>query len=86
MILGHSVEGRPILGYQVDEPSATRRLLAAGCVHGDETADEAITPAVDVDPSSGRGALREIGRASRIGRGNPGECNSTVAQPGSTDL
>lgn len=43
VILGYSVEGRPILGYQVGEPSATRRLLAVGCVHGDETAGEAIT-------------------------------------------
>ena len=43
VVLGHSVEGRPILGYQVGDPAASRRLLAVGCVHGDETAGEAIT-------------------------------------------
>jgi protein MpaA len=43
VILGHSVEGRPIRGYQVGAPTATRRLLVVGCVHGNETAGEAIT-------------------------------------------
>ena len=43
-------------------------------------------PAVEVDPCSGREALREIARASRIGLGKPGECDSTGGQPDSTEL
>jgi protein MpaA len=43
VILGRSVEGRPIHGFQVGDPTATRRLLVVGCIHGNETAGEAIT-------------------------------------------
>src|SRR5436190_10677433 len=41
-VIGHSVEGRPIRAYVVGDPSAPRHILVVGCVHGNETAGEAI--------------------------------------------
>ncbi|HEU5476700.1 MAG TPA: M14 family zinc carboxypeptidase [Gaiellaceae bacterium] len=42
VVLGHSVEGRPIVAYEVGDPRAARRELVVGCVHGDERAGIAI--------------------------------------------
>ena len=42
-IVGRSVLGRPIVAHVVGDPSVRRRILIVGCVHGDETAGEAIT-------------------------------------------
>ena len=42
VVLGHSVEGRPIVAYEVGDPSAARRELVVGCVHGDERAGIAV--------------------------------------------
>ena len=42
-VVGHSVRHRPITAYVVGDPSASRRLLIVGCIHGDERAGEAIT-------------------------------------------
>src|SRR6478736_2067150 len=50
VLLGHSVDGRPIRGYQVGDPKAARRLLVVGCVHGNETAGEAITRRLRATP------------------------------------
>lgn len=42
VVLGHSVEGRPIVAYEVGDPGAARRELVIGCIHGNETAGVAI--------------------------------------------
>jgi len=42
-VLGRSVEGRWIVAHVVGSPSAPRRILLVGCVHGNERAGEAIT-------------------------------------------
>jgi murein peptide amidase A len=45
-ILGHSVRGRPIRAYVVGDPAARHSVLVVGCIHGDETAGEAVTKAL----------------------------------------
>jgi protein MpaA len=42
-VVGHSVLGRPIVARVVGSPTSPRRVLIVGCVHGNETAGEAIT-------------------------------------------
>ncbi len=43
VVVGHSVRGREILARIVGAPSAHRRILIVGCLHGNESAGEAIT-------------------------------------------
>lgn len=43
LILGYSVDGRPIRAYVVGGLEARRGVLVVGCVHGNEPAGEAIT-------------------------------------------
>ncbi len=43
VIVGRSVEGRPIRATIVGDPAAPRSVLVVGCIHGDEPAGEAIT-------------------------------------------
>ena len=42
-LLGHSLDGRPIVAYEVGDPSSTRTVLVVGCVHGNEPAGIAVT-------------------------------------------
>ncbi|SNS74271.1 M14 family zinc carboxypeptidase [Actinomadura mexicana] len=42
--LGRSVQGRPIVAFELGNPRAARRVLVVGCVHGDE---QAGVPVVD---------------------------------------
>jgi murein peptide amidase A len=42
VVLGRSLEGRPIVAFEVGDPGAARRELVVGCIHGDETAGVAI--------------------------------------------
>ena len=49
-VIGHSVQGRPIALTRVGEAEATRRVLAVGCIHGNEPA--------------GRGIVADLQRAS----------------------
>jgi protein MpaA len=42
VVLGRSVEGRPIVAFEVGDPNAARRELVVGCIHGNETAGVAI--------------------------------------------
>jgi protein MpaA len=37
-IVGRSAQGRPILLYRLGDPTAPRRVLVVGCIHGDECA------------------------------------------------
>jgi protein MpaA len=41
-VLGRSVEGRPIVAYELGDPSSARKVLVVGCVHGNEPAGIAI--------------------------------------------
>ena len=36
VVLGRSIQGRPIVAFEVGEPGAGRRDLVVGCIHGDE--------------------------------------------------
>jgi protein MpaA len=54
-VIGRSVQGRPITLARIGDPAAPRKVLAVGCIHGDETAGRGIvahlmraTPAADV--------------------------------------
>jgi protein MpaA len=42
VLLGRSVDGRPIVAYEVGNPASPRRELVVGCIHGNETAGVAI--------------------------------------------
>jgi protein MpaA len=41
--IGRSVRGRPIRARLVGDPAAATKVLVVGCIHGDETAGEAVT-------------------------------------------
>jgi protein MpaA len=43
VIVGYSVDRRPIRAFVVGAPTAARRILVVGCIHGTEPAGEAIT-------------------------------------------
>jgi protein MpaA len=42
LALGRSVQGRPITAVEFGDPSAERKLLVVGCIHGNEPAGIAI--------------------------------------------
>ncbi|HEY4413140.1 MAG TPA: M14 family zinc carboxypeptidase [Gaiellaceae bacterium] len=41
-LLGHSVDGRPIVAYELGDASSTRNVLVVGIVHGNEPAGMSI--------------------------------------------
>jgi len=43
VLLGRSVEGRPIIAIETGDPSSSRKVLVVGCVHGNECAGTGIT-------------------------------------------
>jgi murein peptide amidase A len=46
VMLGRSERGRPIMAWEVGDPSSPRKALVVGCIHGDETAGIAIADAL----------------------------------------
>ena len=46
VVIGHSVERRPITALAIGPASAKRRILVVGCIHGNECAGLAITSAL----------------------------------------
>lgn len=42
-VLGHSVQGRPIVAYERGNPFSSARVLVVGCIHGNEPAGIAVT-------------------------------------------
>jgi protein MpaA len=42
VVLGRSLDGRPIVAYEVGNRNSRRRELVVGCIHGDEAAGVAI--------------------------------------------
>ena len=53
VVLGRSVDGRPIVAVEVGSPSSAHRELVVGCIHGNEPAGIAI--ARRLEASSPRG-------------------------------
>jgi protein MpaA len=50
-VLGRSVEGRPIVLTRLGDPSAERRVLVVGAVHGNEPAGRAVVRALRRGPA-----------------------------------
>jgi protein MpaA len=46
IVIGHSVQGRPIVAWQYGAATARRKILVVGCIHGNECAGLAITTAL----------------------------------------
>ncbi len=46
VVLGRSVQGRPIWVFEVGDPRSPRRVLVVGCIHGNEPAGVAIADAL----------------------------------------
>lgn len=46
MVIGKSVEGRPIVAWSLGPDQAPRKILVVGCIHGNECAGLAITSAL----------------------------------------
>ena len=42
VVLGRSLEGRPIVAYELGNPTSSRKVLVVGCLHGNECAGIAI--------------------------------------------
>jgi protein MpaA len=42
VVLGRSLEGRPVVAYELGDPVSPRKVLVVGCIHGDECAGIAI--------------------------------------------
>jgi len=42
VVLGRSLEGRPVLAYELGDPASLRKVLVVGCIHGNECAGIAI--------------------------------------------
>jgi protein MpaA len=42
LVIGHSVQGRPLRAVELGDPSSARRVLVVGCIHGDECAGLAV--------------------------------------------
>jgi murein peptide amidase A len=38
VVIGHSVQGRPLRAYEVGEPASATKVLVVGCIHGNERA------------------------------------------------
>jgi protein MpaA len=52
VVLGHSLQGRPIRAFEVGDPASPRRVLVVGCVHGNEPAGIAIADALAEGPAA----------------------------------
>ncbi len=48
--LGRSVLGRPVVGFELGDGDAERRLLVVGCIHGDEPAGIAVARRLETGP------------------------------------
>jgi protein MpaA len=50
LVVGYSVERRPITVFEIGDPDSTRRALIVGCIHGNEPAGIAIARSLLVSP------------------------------------
>jgi protein MpaA len=71
VLLGRSVDGRPIRAVRLGDPASKQRVLVVGCIHGDECAGTAIVGGlIRADPllAADMWVIRNLnpdGRASR---------------------
>ncbi|HEY3773747.1 MAG TPA: M14 family zinc carboxypeptidase [Solirubrobacteraceae bacterium] len=49
-VIGHSVQGRPLVAWAYGQPTAPRKVLVIGVIHGNEQAGLAITRALRRQP------------------------------------
>lgn len=42
VVLGRSLDGRPVVAYELGDPASLRKVLVVGCIHGNECAGIAI--------------------------------------------
>jgi protein MpaA len=54
IVIGHSVQGRPITARRIGDPTSPRKAIVVGAIHGDEGAGRAIVRQLAAD----RGAAR----------------------------
>jgi protein MpaA len=86
VLLGSSVDGRPIRASVLGNPRARRSVLVVGCVHGNEPAGEAITAALrhvvtppgvalwlvdEFNPDGCRAGTRQNARGVDLNRNSP---------------
>jgi protein MpaA len=43
LVIGHSVQGRPIRAYETGDPASPTKVLVVGCIHGNEGAGIPVT-------------------------------------------
>ena len=54
LVIGHSVQDRPIVVHRIGPAAAPRKVLVVGCIHGNECAGVAVTRALrSVTPPAG---------------------------------
>ena len=54
VMLGRSEHGRPVVAWEVGDPSRSRKALVVGCIHGNEPAGIAIADALALVPAPGK--------------------------------
>lgn len=59
-VIGHSVEGRPILATLNGDPAAPLQVLVVGSIHGNETAGMRVTRQLLARPAPRNAALRIV--------------------------
>ena len=53
VVIGHSVQGRPITARRIGDPSSSRKVLVVGAIHGDEGAGRRIVKLLAADRAAG---------------------------------
>jgi hypothetical protein len=53
VVIGHSVQGRPITARRIGDPSSARKAIVVGAIHGDEGAGRAIVRVLAADRAAG---------------------------------
>jgi protein MpaA len=85
MVLGHSVQGRPVIAFRLGDPQSQTKILVVGCIHGNECAGTAIArgliaaPPDDIDlwvirnlnPDGFRAGTRQNGHGVDLNRNFP---------------